>query len=325
MSTALVTGGTGFLGANLAAELLRRGWQVRILRRTTSPLAAVNDLNVEHALGDVLDPDSLSAVMCGVDIVFHVAAISIYWRNKPETIYKVNVEGTRNVLDAAKRLGIRRVVFTSSAAAIGIVRGRPSTEDDPYHEQIVHFPYGHSKWLAEEIAREAAQAGQDVTIVNPSVIVGPRDLNWGAGSIIKEVAARRVPAVPPGGVNYVAVEDVVAGHIAAAERGRPGERYLLTGENLTHRQLMETVARVVGVKPPRFNLPRRAIPALAFAAAVAKRMGLALPIDAAQLRFSREFIWFDNSKARRELGLPHTPIEQAVREAYRWYVENGYL
>ena len=322
---ALVTGGTGFLGANLAAGLLDRGWRVRILRRSTSSLDAVKDVNVEHAIGDVLEPDSLLAAMQGVEVVFHVAAISIYWRNTPDVIYTVNVDGTRRVLDAAKQSGVKRVVFTSSGAAVGIARGRPSNEDDPYHEKIVRFPYGHSKWLAEGVARQAVQQGQDVTIVNPTVIVGPRDLNWGSGSIIKEVAQRRVPAVPPGGVNYVAVEDVVAGHIAAAEKGRSGERYILSGENLTHRQLMDIVARVVGVKPPRFTIPSALIPPLAFALDVASRLGAKLPLDATQLRLSREFIWFDNAKAKRELGLPHTPIEGAVKRAYEWYTANGYL
>jgi len=322
---ALVTGGTGFLGANLAAGLLERGWPVRILRRSTSPLDAVKDLSVEHAIGDVLDPDSLLAAMRGVDVVFHVAAVSIYWRTTAEQVYRVNVDGTRAVLDAAQRSGVKRVVFTSSGAAVGIVRGRPSNEDDAYHEKIVRFPYGHSKWLAEELVHEAVRRGQDATIVNPTVIVGPRDLNWGSGSIIREAARRRIPAVPPGGVNYVAVADVVAGHIAAAERGRPGERYILSGENLTHRQLLKIVTRVVGVQPPRFDIPRGVIPLLAFAANVISRLGVQLPIDARQLLLSREFLWFDNAKAQRELGLPHTPIEQAVRAAYEWYVANGYL
>lgn len=322
---ALITGGTGFLGANLAAGLVERGWQVRILRRSTSPLDAVKDLNVEHAIGDVLEPGALLAAMDGVDVVFHIAAISIYWRNKPDTIYKVNVDGTRHVLDAARKAGVKCVVFTSSAAAVGIVRGRPSTENDPYDETIVKFPYGHSKWLAEETAREAARSGQHVVIMNPSVIIGPRDINWGAGSIIKEIVERRVPGAPPGGVNYVSVHDVVAGHIAAAEKGRPGERYILSGENLTHRQLMDIVARVAGVPSPRWNMPYWLFPILAFAADRASRLGVRLPIDATQLLLSREYIWFDNAKAKRELGLPHTPIEQAVREAYEWYKRNGYL
>lgn len=324
---ALVTGGTGFLGANLAKGLLERGWHVRILRRSTSPLDAVSDLSVEHAIGDVLDPASLAAAMAGVEVVFHVAAISTYWRSKPDLIYQVNVEGTHRVLDAARQAGVKRVVLTSSGAAVGIVRGRPSNEDDAFHERIARFPYGRSKWLAEELAREAAKKGQDVVIVNPSVVIGPRDINWGSGSIIKEMASRRVPGVPPGGASYVAVEDVVAGHMAAAGKGRSGERYLLTGENLTHRQLADVVARVVGVEPPRWDMPGWLFPPLAFAAGAASRLGVRLPIDATQILLSREFIWFDNAKARRELDLPTpcTPIEQAVRQAYKWYMEKGYL
>ena len=322
---ALVTGGTGFLGANLAEGLLKRGGRVRILRRSTSPLDAVRGLDVEHAIGDVLESDSLLAAMDGVDVVFHVAAVSIYWRSKPDLIYRVNVDGTRRVLEAARRAGVKRVVLTSSAAAVGVVRGRPSNEDDAYHENIARFPYGRSKWLAEEIAREAARNGQEVVIVNPTVVVGQRDINWNAGSIIKEIARRRLPGAPPGGVNYVAVEDVVAGHIAAADKGRPGERYLLGGENLTHRQLIDIVARVVGVRPPRWDMPGWIFPLLALAANVASRIGVQSPIDATQLLLSREFLWFDNSKARRELDLPQTPVEQAVRRAYEWYVANGYL
>ena len=325
---ALVTGGTGFLGANLAAGLIDRGWQVRVLRRSTSPLDAVKDLNVEHAVGDVLEPDSLPAAMDGLDVVFHTAAISLYWRYKPDVIYKVNVDGTRCVLEAAEQAGVRRVVFTSSAAAVGFVKDRLATEDDPFNQLPGQFPYGHSKWLAEEIARGAAKNGQDVTIVNPSIIVGPRDINWNFGSVIKEVIRRRAPGVPPGGANFIAVEDVVAGHIAAAEKGRPGERYILGGENLTHRQVADIVAHVVGVRPPRWNIPRGLIPLLALAADMAQAVvGPRLPIDGQQLRLSREFIWFDNSKARRELGLPASrmPIEQAVQQAYDWYVKNGYL
>jgi dihydroflavonol-4-reductase len=324
---ALVTGGTGFLGANLAKGLLDRGWQVRILRRSTSPLDAVTDLSVEHAIGDVLEPASLAAAMTGVDVVFHVAAISIYWRSQPDLLYQVNVGGTRRVLEAARQTGVKRVVLTSSGAAVGIVRGRLSNEDDAFHEKIARFPYGHSKWLAEEVAREAAKKGQDVVIVNPSIIVGPRDINWGSGSIIKETASRRVPGVPPGGANYVAAEDVAAGHMAAAEKGRSGERYLLTGENLTHRQLADIVARVVGVEPPRWDMPGWLFPPLAFAAGAVSRLGVSLPIDATQLLLSREFIWYDSTKARRELDLPApcTPVEQAVRQAYEWYVEKGYL
>ena len=156
---ALVTGGTGFLGANLAKGLLEQGWSVRILRRRTSPLEAVKDLQVEHAIGEVTDLNSLVVAMRGVDVVFNVAAISQYWRSTPNLIYKVNVGGAQNVFDAAQRSSVRRVVHTSSAAAVGIVRGRLANEDDPFNHPPDRFAYGHSKWLAEEIVRERATAG----------------------------------------------------------------------------------------------------------------------------------------------------------------------
>ena len=325
---ALITCGTGCLGANLAEGLLKQGWSVRILRRITSPLAAIKDLEVEHAVGDVLDPDSLVAAMQGIDVVFNVAAISSYWRNKADLIYKVNVDGARLVFEAAQRAGVKRVVHTSSAAAVGIVKGRPATEADPFNLPPQRFAYGHSKWLAEQIVHERAKAGQDITMVNPAGIVGPRDINWISGSILREAARKRIPVFPQGGVNFVAVQDVVAGHIAAIEKGRPGERYILGGENLTNRQTLEMACEIVGVKPPRFTMPKALIPVGAFVLdAIAAVVGPKLPLSGEQLRLTREFIWFDSSKAQRELGLPasRTPIRQSLREAYDWYKANGYL
>src|SRR5512143_2350552 len=168
---ALVTGGTGFLGANLAKGLMKQGWSVRILRRSTSPLAAVKDLQVEHAIGDVTDLNSLIAAMQGADVVFNVAAISQYWRNSPNLIYKVNVGGAQNVFDAAARSGVKRIIHTSSAAAVGIIRGRPANENDPFNQPPDRWPYGHSKWLAEKLARERVKAGQDIVMLNPTAIV----------------------------------------------------------------------------------------------------------------------------------------------------------
>ena len=322
---ALITGGTGFLGANLADGLLKQGWTVRILRRTTSPLAAVKDLNVEHAIGDVLNSDSLCAAMQDIDIVFHVAAVSSYWRNKAAWIYQVNVDGTRLVFDAARRSNVKRVVFTSSAAAVGPTKGRPANENDPFNSPLRHFAYGHSKWLAERVAQECVKAGQDITIVNPTGIIGARDINWISGSILREAARGRIPVIPQGGVNFVAVQDVVAGHIAAVEKGRTGERYILGGENLTNRQTIEIAFDIVGVKPPRLTQPRWTIPIAASALdLVTALVGPKLPLSGQQMRLTREFIWFDSSKAQRELGLPHTPVRQALQEGYDWYKANGY-
>ncbi len=323
---ALITGGTGFLGANLADGLLQQGWQVRILRRTTSPLDAVKDLQVEHAIGDVTDCDSLLAAMKDIDIVFNVAAISAYWRNKPDLIYKVNVDGARNVFEAAQRSNVRRVVHTSSAAAVGIVKGRLATEADGLNLPPKRFAYGHSKWLAEQIVRERVKAGQDIAMVNPTGIIGARDINWISGSILHEAAFGRIPVYPQGGVNFVAVQDVVAGHIAAVEKGRSGERYILGGENLTNRQTIEMACEITGVKKPRFTQPKWTIPGVAlFLDMVSAIVGPKLPLSGEQMRLTNEFIWFDSAKAQRELGLPHTPVRQAMQECYDWYKAHRYL
>jgi dihydroflavonol-4-reductase len=323
---ALVTGGTGFLGANLAKGLLEQGWSVRILRRKTSPLEAVKDLPVEHAVGDITDLNSLLTAMQGIEVVFNVAAISQYWRYTPSLIYKVNVGGAQNVFDAATRSGVKRIVHTSSAAAVGILRGRSATEDDPFNQPPDRFPYGHSKWLAEAIVRERVRAGRDIVMVNPAVIIGPRDISWNAGSILREAKRRHIPVIPQGGVNFVAVQDVVAGHIAAAEKGRAGERYILGGENLTNRQTALMACEIVGVKPPRFTQPRWSIPPAGWVLdMIAKVVGPRLPLSGEQMRLTAEFIYFDSSKAQRELGLPHTPVRQALQECYDWYVEHRYL
>jgi dihydroflavonol-4-reductase len=323
---ALITGGTGFLGANLAEGLLKQGWRVRILRRTTSPLAAVQDLDVEHAIGDVTAFDSLLAAMKDVDVVFNVAAISVYWRNKPDVIYAVNVDGARNVFEAAARSQVRRVVHTSSAAAVGMIDGRLATENDPFNLPPQRFIYGHSKWLAEQLVQERVQAGQDITLVNPAIIVGARDINWNSGSILREATRKRIPVIPQGGVNFVAMQDVVAGHIAAVEKGKAGERYILGGENLTNRQVTEMACDIVGVKPPRLTQPRWTIPVVAVLLdAVTAIVGPKLPLSGEQMRLTARYIWFDSSKAQRELGLPHTPVRQAMQECYDWYKAHGYL
>ncbi len=323
---ALITGGTGFLGANLAEGLIRQDWQVRILRRTSSPLDAVKDLNVEHAIGDVMDLGSLLAAMKDVEVVFNVAAISQYWRNKPDLIYAVNVDGARNVFDAAQRSNVKRVVHTSTGAAVGIIQGRPANENDPYNLPPKRFAYGHSKWLAEEMVRERVKAGQDITMVNPTGIIGKRDINWISGSILREAAHHRVPVLAQGGVNFVAVQDVVAGHIAAVDKGRAGERYILGGENLLNRDTILMACAIVGVKPPRFMQPRWSIPiAAAILDLIVAIIGPRLPISGEQMRLTREYLWFDSAKAQKELGLPHTPVRQAMQECYDWYKANNYL
>ena len=264
--------------------------------------------------------------MQGIDMVFNVAAISQYWRSSPNLIYKVNVGGAQNVFDAAARSGVQRIVHTSSAAAVGIIRGRSANEADPFNQPPDRFPYGHSKWLAEGLVRERVKTGQDIVMVNPAAIVGARDINWISGSILREAKRGHIPVIPQGGVNFVAVQDVVAGHIAAVEKGRAGERYILGGENLANRQTIAMACEIVGVKPPRLPQPRWTIPLAGWVLdVIAKIVGPRLPLSGEQMRLTAEYIYFDSSKAQRELGLPHTPVRQALQECYDWYVQHGYL
>jgi dihydroflavonol-4-reductase len=326
---ALVTGSTGFVGANLCAALVAHGWSVRALHRASSRLDALQRVPVEHAIGDVTQPETLVEAMRGCDVVFHVAAVADYWRQSAEKLYHVNVEGTRAVCQAALDAKISRLVFTSSAASLGIPKpGQPADESHEFNLPPERFRYGHSKLLAEGVVREFVSRGLNAVIVNPSIILGPGDLNEISGSIVTEVARQRSASLvyPPGGVNYIDVQDVCAGHIAAAGRGRTGERYILGAHNLTHHEAMKTVAEVVGTPLPRLGIPRALIgPLAALLDLAAKIAGHPLPMNGDQMRLSAETVFFDASKAIRELGLPQTPFRQTVERTYQWYKTHGYV
>ncbi len=324
---ALVTGATGFIGANLVEALAQRGWQVRALHRASSSLKALAGLAYESAIGDVTEPASLAAAMRGVDVVFHVAAVADYWRSDPGRLMRVNVDGTRNVLRAAREAGVRRVVFTSSCAALGQpLFGQALDERAQFNLCPHEFPYGYSKHLAEQVCLDFVRAGLDVVIVNPAVVFGPRDVNIVSSSLVVEAARRGLLFAPPGGVSAIDVADVCEGHIAAAERGRTGERYILTAENLTYAQLFALLAEVVGRPRPRVILPRWVFRLAAPAVGIARaRLGLRLPVSSEQVRFAAETFWFDAGKARRELGLTPRPVREAIRRTYDWYVAHGYL
>jgi dihydroflavonol-4-reductase len=252
MPLALVTGATGLVGANLALALAERGWRVRALRRTTSPTAALEDIPHETAIGDVLDPDSLRAAMQGCDVVFHVAGVSDHWRAGKDLMYRVNVEGVRLVAEAAVAARVERLVLTSSVAALGIPpHGRLLTEEDSFNVPPARFPYGHSKFLGEEELRKAIkEKGLDGVIVNPAAVLGPRDVHLGSASLILEMKRLSLPFLPDGGMNLVDAYDTALGHIAAAERGRTGERYIIGGHNISHIALSRIVGAALGKKMP---------------------------------------------------------------------------
>lgn len=333
MTTILVTGATGCVGANIVEALLKRGYTVRALRRETSSLRALSGLEPELVTGDITDLPSLRAAMAGCGGVFHAAAISQYWRNEAATIYAVNVEGTRNVLRAARETGVRRIVFTSSVGALGqpVRRGALLDETAAFNLPPARFPYGHSKALAEvevqqAIADARLEAAFEAIIVNPSTVIGRRDVGFVGGEFLRAARQGQAFAAPPGGVGIISASAVGKGHVLAYERGRSGERYILSGENVLYRQLMRTVAEVVGVRPPAFVIPA---PALALAAGVVDLLrrlrGAPLLVEGNQMRLSTRRLFYDTSKAERELGLTPVSARRAVEEAWAWYQAEGLL
>lgn len=328
MTEAFVTGGTGFIGANLVAGLNERGIRPRILLREKSCLKALDGLLFESVEGDILNsPEELAKHLEGCDWLFHIAALSKYWRSSNDIIYKINVGGTSNILKAAKLAGIKRTVFTSSLAALGIPEpDEKLTERDNFDLDPKRFPYGYSKYLAESEVRKAVDQGLEVVIVNPTVVLGPRDVNLISGSIITEAAKGTGWFYPPGGVNYVDVMDVVKGHIMAAEKGKVGERYILSGHNLDFKESWSIVCEIVGRPPPRVALPPRFMPLIASAVDVANKLvNNRIPFDGDQVRISRLKLYVDGSKAKREFQINPRPFRQTVQDTYDWYRANGYI
>jgi dihydroflavonol-4-reductase len=326
MVKALVTGGTGFLGSHIARKLLEVGHTVRVLRRPYSPLDLLEGLPVEHAIGDVLDPVSLEPAMQGCEWVFHVAAVSDYWRANRIHLYLINVDGTSNVLEAARRVGVRRVMFTSSGWAVGVrADGLPADESVPFNFDPRLFPYGHSKALAEREVQRALGAGQDIVILNPAAVFGPGDLNQISGSTVVELARGNIPIYPMGGVTVIDVRDVAAAHLAAAEHGRTGEKYLLGALDISHRATMKLIAEIVGVPAPVIGVPATLVPLLATATDLIRKAGVKLPVDSAQIRVSARNFYFNCQKAWRELGEPTIDFRQSLEDTYDWYIERGVI
>lgn len=328
MSVALVTGATGLVGSNLAMALVERGWTVRALCRPSSSTAVLADISHSVVIGDLLDSDSLRQAMAGCDVVFHVAGVSDHWRAGRERMLRVNVEGTRRVMASALATGVGRVVFTSSIAALGIPpRGHLLSEADQFDCQPKRFPYGHSKHLAEQEVWKAVGQGLDAVIVNPSAVLGPRDPHLGSASLLIEAQRWPIPFVPKGGLNLVDVADVAAGHIAAVERGRTGERYILGGENITHWELAHVVARTLGKSPPRWRLPdgivrlgARLVDLIRFL------LPHRIPITGETLRLATETFYVTHDKADRDLALPPPiPVAEMVARTHDWLRQAGHL
>ena len=326
---ALVTGATGFVGSNLVRELVADGVEVRILVRAGSDRRAVADLPVEAAIGDLLDPASLAPALQGVDHLYHVAADYRLWAPDPTALYRVNVDGTRELLQAAEAAGVSRVVYTSSVGTLGLPPdGTPGTEATPVTLADMVGDYKRSKFLGEREAEAAAARGVPVVIVNPSAPVGPWD--WKptpTGRMLVDYLKGRMFAYLDTGLNVVHVRDVARGHVLAAARGRVGERYILghAEGNLGLREIFVRLAPYTGIPAPRWRLGYAV--ALAFATLFegASRLTGREPLASrTAVRMAKKRMFFDPGRAVRELGLPQTPVDQALRDAIDWFWAHGY-
>ena len=321
-----VTGATGFVGANVVEALNRAGWQVRALHRRSSSLAALQGLAYQPVLGDVTDAGSLLPAMAGCDAVFHVAGVTAdYWDQNVERLHAVNVQGTRNVVEAALATSVPRLVHTSSQAALGFTEDdRPMDETHRYNLPPETYPYGYSKHLAELEIQRAVGLGLHAVIVNPTVVLGPRDATLTNSQIIIEVQRGRVPLVPPGGINVVDAIDLARGHLLALQNGRPGERYLLAGHNISNLDLTRRIAAALAVRPPSGNIPRTLIRPVGALLDGANRLSpRRLPLSGDVIRFGSRFIYAANSKAVEELGFTVTPLETTIQRAVSWLQAEG--
>ncbi|MCY3976772.1 MAG: NAD-dependent epimerase/dehydratase family protein [Chloroflexi bacterium] len=325
---ALITGATGFVGSHLTRLLIESGYDARALYRSEKKLAVLAGLELETIAGDLDDIATLEEACAGCDVVFHVAAKADYWKDDDrDALWRINVEGTRNLLTAAQSAGVRRVIFTSSASTIGIRPGTaPADESDTFNLALERFLYAWSKVNAEEIAAEFVAAGMDIVTLNPTVIIGPGDLNAISGSFILETARFQwLTPMSSGGLAAIDVRDVARAHLAAVERGRRGERYILNCANLSYREWFRLIATACGVTPPVFAMSDWLLEPTARFIELLRALGLRTPMDADQTRLGSAHIYFDAGKARRELGAPQIDIPTSLRDTYDWYEGNGYI
>lgn len=326
--TILITGATGFIGSAVARRLLAAGADVAALVRPGSDRRNLEGLAVRTVEGDLLDPASLARAVMGCEALFHVAADYRLWVPDPEAMHRANVDATRTLMTAAQEAGVRRVVYTSSVAVLGLVPGGVADEATPAGLDDMIGAYKRSKFLAEaEVRRLVEEQGLPAVIVNPSAPIGPRDVKpTPTGRMVVDAAAGRMPAYVDTGLNVVHVDDVAEGQWLAFERGRVGERYILGGENLTLREILGRIASIVGRPPPRVRLPHDLIIPIARAAELVARVTGKEPFATVDgVRMAKKRMFFTSAKAERELGYRPRPATEALEEAIAWFRGNGYL
>ena len=325
---AFVTGATGFLGSHVARVLAEQGAELRLLVRPTSNLKNLEGLKAETATGDLREVASLEKAISGCNAVFHVAADYRLWVRDPNEMYRSNVAGTRALLEAARKNGVQRVVYTSSVATVGFTSdGRPADEDSPVSLSDMIGHYKRSKFMAEQVALEAGRGGMHVVTVNPTTPIGEQDVKpTPTGRIVVDFLKRKFPAYVETGLNLVDVRECAQGHVAALEKGKSGERYILGGEDLTLKQILDKLGQVTGLPSPKVKLPYF----VAFAAGVVDEAvtGLLLrrepraTVDT--VRMGKKKMFASSAKAQRELGWKIVPIDGALRRAVEWFQANGY-
>ncbi|MDP7254994.1 MAG: NAD-dependent epimerase/dehydratase family protein [Planctomycetota bacterium] len=326
---AFVTGGTGFLGSSVVRKLLDRGAKVKALARASSDLSNIEGLDLELVQGDLTDAASWKSALEGCDSVFHVAADYRLWVPDPDRMFEINVEGTRQVLEAAIENRVKKVVYTSTVGALAYPEeGEVSNEEsEPSHEDMVG-PYKQSKFEAELVARNFAADGHPIVIVLPSTPIGPGDIKpTPTGKVIVDCLNGKMPGYVNTGLNLIDVRDCAEGHILAAEKGQPGGRYILGNRNITLKQMLEIVSSYAGIKPPRLQIPY----AIAYAYAlldtfVADYITKKPPVaPVVGVKLASHYMYFDASKAVDELGLSQNPLEDALHDAVDWFREKGYV
>ena len=325
----LVTGATGFIGSAIVRRLLARKKLVRVLSRPGSNLTNIHDLDVEIFEGDLLSEVSMSDAVQGCEGVFHVAADYRLWTRNPSEMFRVNVEGSRCIIEAAIKAKVRRVVYTSSVAVLGNKQNGPANEETSSSYQEMIGPYKQSKFRAEELVRELiTDKNAPVVIVNPSTPIGPRDIKpTPTGRVIVEAAKGKMPAYVDTGLNVVHVDDVAEGHLLAFDKGAIGSRYILGGDDMSLAEILTVVTQKMGLRPPIMRIPHLAVMPIAYAAEIFTRLSGGsdpfLTVDGA--RMARKKMFFSSAKAKRDLGYIHRPSEEAINDAVAWFLENDYL
>ena len=327
MIKAFVTGGSGFIGANLVRLLLDEGFAVRVLVRSTSKLDNLDGLGVEIVRGDLNDLD-LAEKIKGCQVLFHAAAHYSLWHADKQLLYECNVLGTRNLLKAARVAGIERTVYTSSVAAIGV--GTPgSIVDETYQSPVEELVgnYKKSKFFAEREAIKACDLGQDVVIVNPSTPIGPWDIKpTPTGDIILRFLRGKMPAYVDTGLNLIDVRDVAKGHLLALQQGKSGSRYILGNHNMTLKVLLEELSSITGLPAPTRTLPLWLPLSVAWVDEfILQSVGKSPSIPVEGVRMSKQPMYYNSAKAVRELGLPQSSIQSALKDSVAWFISNGYI